>query len=211
MKTELNLCTVEDNENRNRQSESIFFSWKPRKFLNVRSTSLVHTEKKAKSSFFSGNFRMLLSAVLLFSVLIFIPHFPFGAHAKLHVDCTFERIKSWTTAQNTSAPSLRFRGQLPSSKKSPTCLVKTNETNRLIYLKAKKDEWSNGESEFSFISMIKLLSFPININFTSFLCGSPPLFRPLNHFFFAGRSREEFRIRISGIQKISQRCMQHNY
>ena len=144
---------------------------------------------------------MLLSAVLLFSVLIFIPHFPFGAHAKLYVDCTFERIKSWTTAQNTSAPSLRFRGQFPSSKKSHTCLVKTNETNRLIYLKAKKDEWSNGESEFSFISMIKLLSFPININFTSFLCGSPPLFRPLNHFFFAGRSREEFRIRISGIQK----------
>ena len=50
--------------------------------------------KLRRTHFFSGNFRMLLPTVLLGSVLIFIPHFPFGAYAKLYVDCTFERIKS---------------------------------------------------------------------------------------------------------------------
>lgn len=165
---------------------------------------------------------MLLSAVLQLSVLIFIPHFPFGAHAKLYVDCTFERIKS-RTAQNTSAPSLRFRGQLPSSsnQKSHTCLVKTNETNRLIYLKVKRDEWSKeGESGFSFISMKtqqrsyflcspdKTFEFSDDINFTSFLCGSPPSFRPLSHFFLARSNRVEFRIHISGINVTAMHAAQ---
>ena len=137
--------------------------------------------KLRRTHFFSGNFRMLLPTVLLGSVLIFIPHFPFGAYAKLYVDCTFERIKSWTAGQNTSASPLRFMGQLPSSKKGHNCLVKTNETDRLIYLRAKRNKWSQeGELGFSVffikltislilrVHLIKRVSFPLHIPFNSF-------------------------------------------
>ena len=109
----------------------------------------------------------------------------------------------------------------PDNQKSHTCLVKTNETNRLIYLKVKRDEWSKeGESGFSFISMKtqqrsnflcspdKTFEFSDDINFTSFLCGSPPSFRPLSHFFLARSNRVEFRIHISGINVTAMHAAQ---
>ncbi|XP_022792823.1 uncharacterized protein LOC111331881 isoform X5 [Stylophora pistillata] len=87
---------------------------------------------------------MLLPAILLTSVLISTSRFPFAAHAKLSADCTFQQIKSWKIDQNTLAPPLGFRGQLPFSKnrKSHTCLLKTNDSNRMIYLGAKRNKWS---------------------------------------------------------------------
>ena len=75
--------------------------------------------KLRRTHFFSGNFRMLLPTVLLGSVLIFIPHFPFGAYAKLYVDCTFERIKYFGfTAEIYGTASLFKKGsQLPCEDK----------------------------------------------------------------------------------------------
>ena len=87
MKTEFNLCTLGHNINKNRQLEKGEVECLQRKFQVV---------PFCRSS-------------------AFIPHFPFGAHAKLYVDCTFERIKS-------------------NNQKS--------HTNRLIYLKAKRKESS---------------------------------------------------------------------
>ena len=87
MKTEFNLCTLGHNINKNRQLEKGEVECLQRKFQVVTF---------CRSS-------------------AFIPHFPFGAHAKLYVDCTFERIKS-------------------NNQKS--------HTNRLIYLKAKRKESS---------------------------------------------------------------------
>ena len=87
MKTEFNLCTLGHNINKNRQLEKGEVECLQRKFQVV---PFCHSSA-------------------------FIPHFPFGAHAKLYVDCTFERIKS-------------------NNQKS--------HTNRLIYLKAKRKESS---------------------------------------------------------------------
>ena len=75
--------------------------------------------------------------------------------AKLFAECTFAEIKSEKTSQNVTAqPALKFTGELPSSRNlSHTCLVETNDTTRLMYLRAKKNEWSiEGEAKISFLS-----------------------------------------------------------
>ena len=99
---------------------------------------------------------MLFNAVFLSSVLISISVFPFVIQAKLSADCTFEEIKSWKSGQNMSAPPLKFSGQLPSSRnlsrESHTCLVKADNSSRLLYLRAKRNEESkNGETGIFFL------------------------------------------------------------
>ena len=96
---------------------------------------------------------MLFNAVFLSSVLISLSVFPVVTHAKLFADCTFKEIKSWKSGQNMSALPLKFSGQLPSSGNlSHTCLVKADNSNRLLYLRAKRNEESKeGETGIFFL------------------------------------------------------------
>ena len=76
------------------------------------------------------------------------------AQAKLSAECTFAEIKSEKSQNVTAQPALKFTGELPSSRNlSHTCLVETNDTTRLMYLRAKRNEWSiEGEAKISFLS-----------------------------------------------------------
>ena len=75
------------------------------------------------------------------------------AQAKLSAECTFAEIKSEKSQNLTAQPALKFTGELPSSRNlSHTCLVETNDTTRLMYLRAKRNEWSiEGEAKISFL------------------------------------------------------------
>lgn len=76
------------------------------------------------------------------------------AQAKLSAECTFAEIKSEKSQNVTAQPALKLTGELPSSRNlSHTCLVETNDTTRLMYLRAKRNEWSiEGEAKISFLS-----------------------------------------------------------
>ena len=98
--------------------------------------------------------RMVFLPAFTLSILnLLLSAFP--TQAKLFALCTFAEIKSEKTSQNVTAqPALKFTGELPSSRNlSHTCLVETNDTTRLMYLRAKKNEWSiEGEAKISFLS-----------------------------------------------------------
>ena len=97
--------------------------------------------------------RMVFLPALTLSILNFFLLSAFPTQAKLSAECTFGEIKS-EKSQNVTAQPLTFRGELPSSRNlSHTCLVETNDTTRLMYLRAKKNEWSiEGEAKISFLS-----------------------------------------------------------
>ena len=98
--------------------------------------------------------RMVFLPALTLSIFNFLLLSGFPTQAKLSVECTFGEIKSEKTSQNVTAQPLTFRGELPSSRNlSHTCLVETNDTTRLMYLRAKRNEWSiEGEAKISFLS-----------------------------------------------------------
>ena len=93
MKNEFNLCTLGHNINKNRQLEKGEVECLQRKFQIV--------------PFYRSS--------------AFIPHFPFGAHAKLYLDCTFERIKS-NNQKSHKKPTDLFKSQ-----KKGVVLTKVNQ------------------------------------------------------------------------------------
>lgn len=92
-----------------------------------------------------------LSVFLLHVVLICCSACPLVVQAKLFVDCTFGDVQSSKSAWNMSALSMTFSGQLPSRNVSYSCLLKTDNRNSLLYLRAKRSKESKeGESESHF-------------------------------------------------------------
>ncbi|KAJ7365362.1 hypothetical protein OS493_005469 [Desmophyllum pertusum] len=82
-------------------------------------------------------------AAFLFTVLIYSLVCPFVVQAKLFSNCTFEEVLSRTSGQNMSALPLTFSGQLPSTRNvSHSCVVKTDNRNSLLYLRAKRNKES---------------------------------------------------------------------
>ena len=105
--------------------------------------------------------RMVFLPAFTLSILnLLLSAFP--TQAKLFALCTFAEIKSEKTSQNVTAqPALKFTGELPSSRNlSHTCHVETNDTTRLMYLRAKRNEWSiEGEAKISFLSQKQRKTF----------------------------------------------------
>ncbi|KAL9954994.1 hypothetical protein ACROYT_G042587 [Oculina patagonica] len=87
---------------------------------------------------------MLYLAVFLFrAVFIYCLACPLVVHAKLFADCTFGDEQSSKSAENMSALSIKLSGQLPFSRNvSHSCLLKTDNQKRLLYLRAKRNEES---------------------------------------------------------------------
>ncbi|KAJ7365361.1 hypothetical protein OS493_005467 [Desmophyllum pertusum] len=90
-------------------------------------------------------FTMQYLAAFLFTVLIYSLVCPIVVQAKLLADCTFEQMQSRTlSGQNMSALSMKFSGQLPSKRNAShhSCVVKTDNRNSLLYLRAKRNKES---------------------------------------------------------------------
>ncbi len=95
---------------------------------------------------------MLYLAVFLFrAVSVYCLACPLVVHAKLFADCTFGDEQSSKSAENMSALSMKLNGQLPFSRNvSHSCLLKTDNQKRLLYLRAKRNEKSK-EGEFEYV------------------------------------------------------------
>ena len=91
---------------------------------------------------------MLYFASFLFrAIFIFCSACPFVAQANLFAECTFGDMQSSKSAQNMS-----FGGQLPSLRNmSHSCMVKTDNREGLLYLRAKRNNESKRGESGSFI------------------------------------------------------------
>lgn len=93
---------------------------------------------------------MRYPAVFLFQLSVWSFLSSFVVKAKLFADCTFEEVKSSQSVHNTSVVPIKLNGQLPYSKNVfHSCLVKADNRNSLLFLRAKRNKESKGSLHVS--------------------------------------------------------------
>jgi len=115
--------------------------------LFLKRAKAVLTEPDRLEIAVSSVHNMFHPAVFLFKISMCSSLCSLAVQAKLSADCTFEEVKSWQSAHNTSAVPIQLNGQLPYFKNViHSCLVQTDNRNSLMYLRAKRNKESTGEA-----------------------------------------------------------------